>query len=123
MLREIIEHAQTAAPHRFLYICTWEDYKFYKGKLRSFKLLVRALNSGATRLFRKYCNSTDFGTGNLTKLIAYKQLQDIIHFYKTDINTFEDMLAEYRAYLSSGHFLDSFLGQRRHFQDLYDFRK
>lgn len=124
MLFEIIDYAQTADSYQFNYICTWKDYKFYKGKFRSFKLLVRALSDAAERMFKKYCNSVSFGKEeDPTKLIAFHQMQEIIQFYVTEADTLADMLSEYRAYLNSGHFLNSFLGQHRHSRDLYDFRK
>lgn len=122
LMTTIIEQAQSGQCTEFRFIRSWSEYRFYRGKRRSFKLLVRALQSGTERLFKSYCDSVIQGSSNFVKLLAYQQMQQIIKFYKTEIETITYMIHEYEAYLTSGHFFWAFLGGQRVEEDLVDFR-
>lgn len=122
MLTTIIDHAQSSESFEFRFIDSWTAYKFYKDKRRSFRILVKALESGSERLLKNYCKKVISGTANLNSLLAYKQLLRIIDFYKQELNTITDMLDEYEAYLMHGNFFWSYLGEIRSVSDMYDFR-
>jgi hypothetical protein len=123
LLTTIFEHAQSAEPSQFQFICNWEDYKFYKGKRKSYRLLLKVLNKGATRLLQGYCNSVTTGNANFVKLLAYHQMSSVIAFYEQELSTYIDMINEYEAYLLEGHLLWAFLGESRAEEDLQDFRE
>lgn len=123
LLTTIFEQANSAKPSEFHFICNWTDYKFYRGKRKSYRLLIRILNKGATRLLRGYCNSVVTGDANFLKLLAYQQLLQVIEFYEKELNTYIDMINEYEAYLFEGNLLWSFLGGYRPEEDLRDFRE
>ena len=123
MLMTIIEQAKTAKPSEFRFLRTWRDYKFYKGKVRSFKLLVTGLNKTSERLFKKYCKGVFCCESNFNQLLAYQQLQQVIKFYQQELATYTSMVYEYEAYLMEGHLIQSFLGEIRADSDLHDFRE
>ena len=123
MLMTIIEHAKTAKPSEFRFLRTWKDYKFCKGKVSSFKLLVSGLNRTSERLFKKYYKGVLSCDNNFNQLLAYQQLQQVIRFYQQELVTYVSMTYEYEAYLMEGHFLSSFLGEIRADSDLHDFRE
>lgn len=123
MMLTIIEHAQSAKPTEFRFIGNWSEYRFYKGKRRFFKLLIKALQSGTSRLLKQYCASVVTGDTNFNKLLAYQQMQQVVSFYEHELQTVKDMIDEYETYLASGHFLWAFLGDPRAEEDLVDFRK
>jgi hypothetical protein len=123
MILTIIEHAKTTKPTEFRFLRNWTDYRFYKGKLRSFKLLIKALNSGCDRLFKNYCSSVVSGEGDLNKLLAYQQMLEVIDFYQRELFTITDMLCEYDTYLMEGHLFWAFLGESRSDADMRDFRE
>lgn len=118
----VLEHAQSGKHIEFHFLRSLSEYKFYKSKCRSFKLLVKILQKGADRLYRDYCNSVKIGTSNFTKLLAYQQMLHVIDFYKEDILTIIDMLCEYDAYLLEGNYIFALIGESRTEEDLVDFR-
>lgn len=123
MLMTIIEHAKTAKPSEFRFLRTWRDYKFCKGKVSSFKLLVTGLNKTSERLFKKYYKGVLCCDSNFNQLLAYQQLQQVIRFYQQELATYVSMVYEYEAYIMEGHFFPSFLGEIRADSDLHDFRE
>ena len=99
MILKRIEHGQLSEPSEFQLIRNWSDYRYYSEKRRSFKIVVRGLLKGSNRLFKKYCQEITRGNDNINKLLAYQQIQKAINFYLQEIDTFTNMLNEYRGYL------------------------
>jgi hypothetical protein len=64
-------------------------------------------------LFKDYCKDVTAGISDLTKLLAYSQLLDIIAFYENDLKTVQAMLSDYDTYLREGNFWSAFFGGRR----------
>lgn len=123
MLTTIIEHAQTKPHVTFKLLTNWSDYKYYQGKRKYLKLLLRALDSGGERLFKNYCKDVVIGKNSVTKLIAFNQLQQVRKYYEIDLHTVTDMVWEYEAYLLEGNYLWASLGSIRSEEDMRDFRK
>lgn len=123
MLMTIMEHAKTAKPSEFRFLRTWKDYKFCKGKVSSFRLLVSALDKTSERLFKKYYKGVIRCEANFNQLLAYQQLQQVIRFYQQELVTHTSIIYEYEAYLMEGHYFDSLLGEIRKDSDLHDFRE
>ena len=122
MILKIIEYAQITPPSEFRFICNWVEYKYFKGKRRSYKLFAKGLHKGADRLFKAYCEGITEGSANFNKLLAYQQMLQVISFYEREIVTISEMLNEYEAYLLDGIFLNSFIGVPRAEEDLKDYR-
>lgn len=118
----IIEHAQSKRFTEFHFIHNWSEYRFYKGKYRTFKFLIKALLKSSNKLFRSYCDEVINGTANFTRLLAYNQMQHVIAFYQQEVATLCNMIYEYEAYLTAGNFLYAFLGGGRADEHLVDFR-
>jgi hypothetical protein len=79
-----------------------------KTKKGLFKIIELYENICAS-LYLEYCkqvktNEQDFGV-----LVALKQYQHCKTFYEEELLTVTDMLAEYAAYVCSGHFIDQFI--------------
>lgn len=123
LILTIIEHAQTSKPSEFHLLRNWTDYKHYKSKRSSFKLLIKVLQRVTDRLFKGYCKSIVAGNENFNKLLAYQQVQQTLSFYSQELLTITDMLDEYDAYLAKGNFFLSFFGEQRAEADMIDFRK
>jgi hypothetical protein len=123
MILEIIDHAKSAKLTEFQFIRNWSSYKYYQGKRRSYKLLVKDLSEGCARLINTYCNSLDFGEGDFNKLLAYHQMQKVLQFYSKELDTITNMVYEYDAYLMESRLLYAFFGGYRSDEDLRDFRE
>lgn len=122
LLITIIETAKTTKLSEFRFIRNWSDYRFCKGKRRSYKLLIQSLQRVSGRLFKKYCSGVVNGTNNINQLLAYQQLQETMQYYTSEYNTYTDMVFEYEAYLMEGNYLGALLGDIRPYDDLRDFR-
>jgi lipoate-protein ligase A len=124
LLLEIIEHAQEAKLSEFRLITSLGEHKYYRGKVRSYKLLVKGLKKSANRLFKKYCKSVTAGISNLTTLLAYQRLIQTLEFYQKELDTFVNMLDEYETYLFSGNiFWTIAMGMPRTEDQMRDYRK
>jgi hypothetical protein len=113
LILDIINKAQEGRAQPFRPILYWSEYRYYRGWVRSTKLVIKTLRSSAKKLFKEYCKDVTAGISELTKLLAYSQLLDIIAFYDNDLKTVQAMLADYDTYLDDGNFWYSFLGGRR----------
>lgn len=123
MLTIIIEHAQTKPHIEFKFLTNWSEYKYQRGKRKYLKLLLRALNSGANRLFKNYCKSLLASNSSITKLLAFNQLRQVYKYYEEELQIVNEMICEYEAYLLDGNYLWSFLGAARAAKDMRDFRE
>ena len=113
IIQDIINKAIEGRQHPFRSILYWSEFRYYKGWVRSTKIVLKTLNFAADNLFKEYCKDVIAGISDITKLLAYSQLQDIMAFYKKDLDTVQSMLLEYEDYLGEGNFWYSFLGGRR----------
>ncbi len=113
LIQDIINKALEGKAHPFRDILYWSEFRYYKGWVRSAKILIKILTSSANKLFKEYCKDVIAGISDITKLLAYEQLLDIMDFYKKDLDTVQAMLIEYEDYLGEGNFWYSFLGGRR----------
>ena len=120
---ELLEYAQTAKLSEFRLITKWEDYKFYRGKYKSYKLLLTGLTKSSDRLFKKYYKGVAEGNSNFNTLLAYQRFVKAIAFYTKELSIVKDMLDEYESYLVAGKFFEAFLGYVRSAEDMKDFRK
>jgi hypothetical protein len=112
LLLEILNTAEEGKSIEFQLITSWAEFKFYWQVKRSTKAVIRTLKDAAKNLFRSYCREIPTGSADLTQLLAYSQLQDVIAFYEKDVGTLQKMLDEYDEYLGT-HFWYSFLGGER----------
>lgn len=123
LILKFIEYAQESKPSEFRLIVSWKEYRYFIGKCRSYKLLLKGLKKSSKRLLRRYHNSVLDGTSNFNTLLAYQRLVSTIIFYEKELATTKDMIDEYVTYLYDGNWFWSFIGFRRHDKDMIDFRK
>lgn len=113
LLLEILSHAEEGKFTEFHFITTWKDFIYYWRLSKSNKVIIKALRDAANNVFKEYCKEVVLGTADLTQLLAYSHLQDVIAFYEKDLLVLKRMLDEYDEYLGQGHFWHSFLGGER----------
>ena len=113
LLTEILDHVQEGKFIEFRLIRSWNEFIGYWQDSKATKLIIKALRAGAEDLFKSYCEDIVSGSTDVNKLLAFKQLQDVIAFYERDLATLKRMLDEYDEYLGN-HFWYSFLGGERH---------
>lgn len=114
LLLDIINKAQSGEHLPFRPIVCWEEFRFTSRQVKSTKLVIRTLKASAKNLYKEYCRDVIAGISEISKLLAYSELCDIIAFYEEDLKTLQLMLDEYDKYLGDwGNFWHAFLGGRR----------
>lgn len=113
VIQAIIDKAQEGKAQTFRTILYWSEFKYYHRFKKATKLIIKTLRISSKRLLKSYCEDVIAGIPDLSKLLAYSQLLDIIDFYQQDLETVQTMLTEYDNYLGEGNFWYSFLGGRR----------
>lgn len=113
LLLEIIKYAEEAESSKFQFIKTWDEFKFYRQKYKSSKLVIKVMKRCANNLFKTYYRELRSGVSDVTKVLAYSQFLDIIDFYKHELDTVKLMLDDYDEYLGQGNFWYSVLGGER----------
>ena len=113
LILDIINKAQEGRAQPFRSILYWSEFRYYRRWVISTKIIIRTLHKAANNLFKEYCRDVINEISEITKILAYSQLVDIIAFYENDLNTVQQMLDDYDEYLGNGNFWYSFLGGRR----------
>jgi hypothetical protein len=112
LLLHIIEQADRPNTP-FTFITTWNEFRFYWQNRRATKLIIRSLESATASLFKDYCRDVADGSADVNKLLAVKQLEEVIVYYEKELETLERMLEDYDEYLGQGNFWYSILGGER----------
>lgn len=114
LIQDIINKAQEGRAFPFRTIRYWSEFRYFSRYAKSTKLIIQVLRSSANGLFKDYCKDVIAGISNITKLLAYEQMLDIIDFYKEDLKTFQAMLDDYDQYLGNfGNFIFALFGEER----------
>lgn len=113
IVTEIVERATKGQFTEFHFIRSFNEFLYWREEVRITKLNIKSLTEVADKLFKNYCKEIVTGTADVTNLLAYTEITDIVAFYKTELSTFERMLDEYRGYLSHGNFIRALLGEER----------
>lgn len=99
LIYEILNKALEGDALPFNLITCWDENLYYLRWSRSTKIVIKTLKTSANKLFKEYCQDVIAGISEITKLLAYKQLLDVIAFYENDLRTVQKMLDEYDEYL------------------------
>ena len=114
LIQDIINRAQEGRAFPFRTIRYWSEFRYFQRYARSTKVIIRILRVSANNLFKDYCKGVIAGISDITKLLAYQQLLDIVDFYKEELETIDAMLTEYDEYLGDlGNFIGALFGERR----------
>ena len=113
LLQAILEHAE-GEPSEFRFINSLADYQGCLRLYKANKLVISILKTASKKLFNAYCKTVTTGTSDVTQLLAYAQLNDVIAFYENELQTIYNMLDEYEEYLWSGNFWFALTGGERY---------
>ena len=114
LIQDIITRAQEGRAFTFRSILYWCEFRYFQKYERSTKLIIRILQVSANNLFKDYCRDVIAGISDITKLLAYQQMLDIVDFYKDELTTIQAMVDDYDEYLGNlGNFIGALFGERR----------
>ena len=114
LIENIISKALEGNAQEFQSILYWSDFRYYRKCATANKLLIKALKHSANKLFKEYCRTVIAGISDVTKLLAYLQLLDVVDFYVEELRTIQAMLDDYDMYLGDpSNFFNAILGGER----------
>lgn len=114
IIQDIITKAQEDRAFPFRTIRHWGEYKYFQRYARSTKIIIKILRVSAKNVFKKYCQDVIAGISDITNLLAYQQLLDIIDFYERELTTIQAMVDDYAEYIGDfGNFVGALFGERR----------
>lgn len=113
ILEEILAQAEKGQSTEFRFITSWYDFRSCFIQYKSTKLIIKMLKQSSKSLFKTYYIDVINGISDVTKLLAFTQLDDVIAFYQKELSTLDKMLDEYEDYLWHGNFLYAFFGGER----------
>ena len=99
------------------------EWLIIKKTRKGLNKIIELYNQVSWSAYNAYCKQVLLGTQDFGLLYALRQYLECEQFYKKELETVKDMLAEYNAYLDKGHFLEQFLwGQERESWHCWDHR-
>jgi hypothetical protein len=113
ILEEILAQAEAGQATEFRLINSWAEFREVNRTYKANKIIVNMLKQSSKSLFNTYCKDVIAGISDVTKLIAYSQLVDVIDFYQNEVKTLDDMLNEYDDYLWHGNIFYALMGGER----------
>ena len=114
IIQDLITKAQEGNAFPFRPIRCWGEFRYFKRHAKSTQVVIKILRASANSLLKKYCRGVIAGISDITKLLAYEQMLDIIDFYENELKTFQAMVDDYDEYLGNlGNFVGALFGERR----------
>jgi hypothetical protein len=124
LFKELTEAALNGQHHEWEYIKNITEYGIVKAGQAGLLKVIELFETCAKSVYSNYCAQVAEGTGEFPLLYAYTQYLECKKFYEYELDLTEDMLAEYWAYVWSGHFMDQWLfGRDRESWHLWDHRQ
>jgi hypothetical protein len=105
----LIDRAKSGEHTKFEQLRFFDDYAGARVIYSATRKVVATLEHSANNLFKNYCKAVKQQQADVNLLLAYKQLQLAISFYKEEVRIIKDILADYETYLCEGNFIKAFV--------------
>lgn len=102
---KLIDHALTNEHTKFEQLRFFDDYAGARVAYRSIKKVIGVLEDSACNLFNTYCKAVRKQQADVNLLLAYRQIQQVIIFYKEEQKILKNTLEDYEDYLREGNFI------------------
>jgi hypothetical protein len=109
LLLNLIENARTGEHTKFEQLRFFHEYTGGRAALKATEKVTDILECSAENLFKKYCKAVRQRQADVNMLLAYKQLQQAVDFYREEQRLIKDNLTNYENWLFDGNFLKAFL--------------
>jgi hypothetical protein len=109
LLLNLIEHAKAGEHTKFEQLRFFNEYIAARVVYRSLNKVIADLEYSADNLFKIYCKDVKRQQSDINLLVAYKQFQSAIDFYKEERRIVKTILADYEKYFWEGDFLDDLI--------------
>jgi hypothetical protein len=109
ILLSLIDHARTGEHTKFEQLRFFGEYAGARITGRATKRVVDILEESSVSLFNRYCKAVSNQQAEVNLLLAHKQLQQAVDFYKEELHIIKRILEDYENYLWDGNFLKAFI--------------
>ncbi len=109
ILLSLIAHARTGEHTKFEQLRFFSEYAGARAVGRATKRVVDILEESSVSLFIRYCKAVSNQQAEVNLLLAHKQLQQAVDFYKEELHIIKRILEDYENYLWDGNFLKAFI--------------
>lgn len=120
---QLIQRAKDGNHSSFEFIRSLDEYFAARTFRKASNKVFESFITTQSNLYKAYVSQVKEGIDNLDVILTISELNSIIKFYEIEIEIVSDMIDEYKAYVHSGHIIDTLLGNYRKEEDLVDFRK
>jgi flagellin-specific chaperone FliS len=120
---ELVKKALTEDNSKFEFIRNLEMLhvaKFYRSSIRKVIKIFKDLVKGLTK---EYADQISDDKQSLDVIMAIKQFDACLAYYKKELRIAKDMISEYKTYVFSGHILNTLFGGYRPDYECVDYRK
>jgi hypothetical protein len=121
-MSDLIKRAELKKHRQFQFLQNWHEYSNARKIRRAHILLVASLKKSTKKLLKKYCKAIAAGNADVTQLIAYRSIKQVLSFYEEELKIISDMIEEYESYLASGNWSDFIFCTQRPLDKLWDHR-
>lgn len=114
LLLSLIENARSGKHTKFEQLRFFDEYASGRATLNATKKVTDLLEDSANTLFKKYCKAVKRYQADVNLLLAYRQLQQAVDFYREEHRIIKDILVDYENWLFDGNFIKAFIfGEER----------
>jgi hypothetical protein len=113
IVQAILDQAREGKFTQFRLIENWYDFQECRTQVESLSVIIKLLNRSNSNLLKSYCKTVIAGVSDFEQILAYSEIQEVIDYYKVELDTYTRMVDEFYNYLSHGNLLYSFLGGNR----------
>jgi hypothetical protein len=114
LILELINHARAGVHTKIEQLRFFREYVAARITSSATTKVINVLGLAADNIFNTYCNAVECQQADVNMLLAYKQLQQAVNFYKEELCMIKAVLKDYENYLWDGNFLRAVLfGEER----------
>lgn len=120
---ELVKKALEGKQSNFEFIRNLEMLHVAKLYRSSIRKVIKIFKDLVKSLTKEYADQISDDKQSLEVIMAIKQFDTCLAYYKKELRIAKDMISEYKTYVFSGHVLDALFGGYRPDYECVDYRK
>ncbi len=109
LILALVDQAKSGEHTKFEQLRSFKEYIAGCITYHAIKKVIADLEYSADNLFKSYCKAIERHQADVNMLLAYKQLQQAIIYYKEEQKIVRDTLDDYENYLWEGNFINAII--------------
>ena len=119
---DLVNRALNGKQSDFEFIRSWAERIAVKTYKYGVSAVIRIFRNLYDSTYKTYISQVESGTQDLQTILALKQFKQCLGFYTREEQVARDMLKEHSEYIWNWHIIDTFIGNYRPEEDLWDHR-